>query len=143
MTFKLWRLVGFDDNEILLMEGSIFFSYVPSLYDRSTLILSMATVVRKHEHSLVQCWGTCVLFFYKLFWTQACPERIGTNGTQRSHARCHPYPIPQPVKVCHTTGVYISYSFRIVVWVLLRSTWTDQWKCCETGPTVFVLIRED
>ena len=23
---------------------------------------------------------------------------MGTNGTHRSHARCHPYPIPQPVK---------------------------------------------
>ena len=59
MTFKLWRLVGFDDNEILLMEDSIFFSYVLSMYDRSTLILSMAAVVRKQEHSLVLCWGTC------------------------------------------------------------------------------------
>ena len=61
---------------------------------------------------------------------------MGTNGTHRSHARCHPYPIPQPVKVGHTTGVYVPYSFRTVVWVLLRPTWTDQWKCCETGPTV-------
>ena len=54
-----------------------------------------------------------------------------------SHARCHPYPIPQPVKVGHTTGVYDPYSFRIVMWVLLRPTRTNQWKCCETGPTVF------
>ena len=38
----------------------------------------------------------------------------------RSHARCHPYPIPQPVKVGHATGVYNPYSFRIVMWVLLR-----------------------
>jgi len=64
--------------------------------------------------------------FYKLFRTQACPEGIGTNGTHRSHARCHPYPIPQPVKVGHTTGVYFPYSFRTVVWVLLRPTRTDQ-----------------
>ena len=62
---------------------------------------------------------------------------MGTNGTHRSCARCHPYPIPQPVKVGHTTGVYVPYSFRTVVWVLLRPTWTDQWKCCQTGPTVF------
>ena len=62
MTYKLWRQVGFDDNEILFMEHSIFFSYVPSMYDRSTLLISsMETVVRKQEHSLVQCWGTCVL----------------------------------------------------------------------------------
>ena len=39
----------------------------------------------------------------------------------RSHARCHPYPIPQPVKVGHATGVYITPSFfRIVMWVVLR-----------------------
>ena len=55
----------------------------------------------------------------------------------RSHARCHPYPTPQPVKVGHTTGAYDPYSFRIVMWVLLRPTRTNQWKCCETGPTGF------
>ena len=46
-------------------------------------------------------------------------------------------PNPSPVEVGHTTGVYVPYSFRTVVLVLLRPTWTDQWKCCETGPTVF------
>ena len=67
------------------------------------------------------------LFFYQLFWTQACPEGMGTNGTHRSHARCHPYPmILQPVKVGHTTAVYVPYSFRKVVWALLRPTKTDQ-----------------
>ena len=77
--------------------------------------------------------------FCQLFWTQACPEGMRTNGTQvpcevpsqptQSHA--------QPVKVGHTTGVYVPYSFRIVMWVVLRPTRTNQWKCCETGPTVF------
>ena len=46
-------------------------------------------------------------------------------------------PILQPIKFGHTTGVYDPYSFQIVMWVLLRSTRTNQWKCCETGPTVF------
>ena len=55
----------------------------------------------------------------------------------RSHARSHPYPIPQAVKVGQTTGVYDPYSFRIVMGVLLRLTRTNQCKCCETGPTVF------
>ena len=55
----------------------------------------------------------------------------------RSHARCNPYPIPQPVKVGHTTEVYVPYSFQTVAWVLLCPTRTDQWKCFETGPTVF------
>ena len=48
-----------------------------------------------------------------------------------------PFPIPQTVKVGHTTRVYDPYSFRIVMWGLLRPTTTNQWKCCETGPTVF------
>ena len=62
---------------------------------------------------------------------------MGTNRTHRSHARFHPYRIPQPVKVSHTIGAYVPSSFRAVVWVLLRPTKTDQWKCCETGPTGF------
>ena len=77
------------------------------------------------------------LFLYQLFCTQGCPERMCTNGTHRSHARCHPYPIAQPLKVGHTIGVYDPYSFRIMMWVLLRPTRTNQWKCYETGPTVF------
>ena len=77
------------------------------------------------------------LFIYlPAFWTQACPEGMCTNGL-RSHARYHPYPIPQPVKVGHTTGVYDPYSFRIVVWVPLHPTRTNQRKCCETGLSVF------
>ena len=44
---------------------------------------------------------------------------------------------PSPGEVDHITGVYVPYSFRTVVWVLLRPTRTNQWKCCETGPTVF------
>ena len=51
---------------------------------------------------------------YQLFWTQACPEGMCTNGTRRSQARCHPCPIPQPVNVGHTTGVYDPYSFPVV-----------------------------
>ena len=49
---------------------------------------------------------------------------------------------PQPVKVGHTTGVYDPYSFRIVMWVLLRPTRTNQWKCAETGPSVFSSLSE-
>ena len=64
------------------------------------------------------------LFIYQLFWTQAFLEGMYTNVTQVPYARCHPYSIPQPVKVGHTTGVYDPYSFRIVMWVLLRPTRT-------------------
>ena len=53
-------------------------------------------------------------------------QRECTRTGLRSHARSHPYPIPQPVKVGHTTGVYDPYSFRIVMGVLLRPTRTNQ-----------------
>ena len=33
----------------------------------------------------------------------------------RSHARCHPYLIPQPVEADHTTRVYDPYSFITVI----------------------------
>ena len=52
------------------------------------------------------------LFIYHLFWTQACPEGMCTKGTRWSHAKCHPYPIPQPVKVDHTTvQAFVHYAF--------------------------------
>ena len=70
--------------------------------------------------------GPSEVFFYQLFCTQDCPEGIGSKGTHGSHVMCHPYPIPQPIKVDHTTGVYDTYSFRIVMWVLLHSTRTNQ-----------------
>ena len=58
---------------------------------------------------------------------------MGLTGD--SYARCHPYPIPQPLKVGNISRVHIPYPSRTVVWVLLHPT--DQWKCWETRPTVF------
>ena len=40
------------------------------------------------------------------------------------------------VKVGHTPRVYVPYSFRTGVWVLLRPTRADKCKCCEKEPTV-------
>ena len=102
-----------------------------------TLTFIKQTITR-HQSTVKGVFLTLHLLIYlTAFCTQACPEGIGTNGTHRSHARCHPYPIPQPVKVGHTTGVFTFNSFRTVGWVLLRPSWTDEWKCCETGPTAF------
>ena len=43
------------------------------------------------------------LFIYQLSGHR--PAQRECAGTElRAHARCHPYPIPQPVKVGHTTG---------------------------------------
>ena len=93
-----------------------------------SVVVVVAVVAVAVVALLSSCDG-CVaveVLFCQIFWTQACLEGIGTKGTHRSHARCHPYPIPQPVKVGHTTGVYNPYSFRTIVWVLLRPTRTDQ-----------------
>ena len=64
-------------------------------------------------------------FFYQLFWTQACPEGMCTNGTQVPR-EVPSLPNPQPVKVGHTAGVDDPYSFRIVMWLLLSPTRTNQ-----------------
>ena len=64
-------------------------------------------------------------FFYQLFWTQACSEGMCTNGTQVPR-EVPSLPNPQPVKVGHTAGVDDPYSFRIVMWLLLSPTRTNQ-----------------
>ena len=84
-----------------------------------------------------QVAGNYTLFIYlPAFWTQACPEGMCTSATQ---VLCEVPSLPNPTthKGCHTTGVYDHYSFRIVMWVLLCPTRTNQWNCCEMGPTVF------
>ena len=45
---------------------------------------------------------------------------------------------PAHEKLYHTTGVYAPYSLWTAVWVLLRPLpqESEQWKSCETGPTV-------
>ena len=77
------------------------------------------------------------IYLFTSFSGHRPAQRECTRTGLRSHERCHPFPILQPVKVEHTTGVYDPYSFGIVVWFLLRPTRTNQWKSYETGPTVF------
>ena len=44
---------------------------------------------------------------------------------------------PRPGKVGHTTGAYVPYSFRAVVWVLLRPTRTRSGKVLLDGTLGF------
>ena len=81
-------------------------------------------------------------FIYQLFWTQANPEGCARTGL-RSRARCHPYPIPQPVKVGHTTGVYDPYCFRIVMGVLYVPQEQISESAVRWDLRFLVLIRED
>jgi len=74
------------------------------------------------------------LFFYLITSTIWC----GTHNRAGLQIKCvftgNP---PSPGTVDYTTGVYVPCSFRTVVYVLLRPTRKNQWKCCERGPTVF------
>ena len=55
-----------------------------------------------------------ILFFFTSFSAHRPAQRECARTGLRPHARCHPYPILQPIKFGHTTGVYDPYSFRIV-----------------------------
>ena len=47
-----------------------------------------------------------------------------------------------PTQYHNPTGVYDPYSFRIVMWVILRPTRTNQGKCCEKGTYGFSSLSE-
>ena len=82
-----------------------------------------------------------ITFVYLLFWTQACPEGMDTNGTHRSHARYHSYPIPQPIKAGHITGVYVPYSSNSGVGSFTSDMNTSE-NAVRRDLRFFVLIRE-
>ena len=62
-----------------------------------------------------------VIYLFTFFSGHWPDQRESARTGLRAHARCHPYPIPQPVKVGYTTGDCDPYSFRIVMWILLLS----------------------
>ena len=58
------------------------------------------------------------VYLFTIFSGHRPVQRECARTGLRSHARCLPYQVLQPVKVGHTTGVYDPYSFRIMMWVL-------------------------
>ena len=140
---QIRRLCADAANEFIrlvsLINSYVAFSFFHFFYDNVFAIRCMSTreitvyiTCRTVSNFLVLCF-TCFTSFSGHRPAQREWARTGLG----SHARCHPYPIPQPVKVDHTTGLYVPYYFRTVVWVLLRPTRTNHWKFCETGSTVF------
>ena len=77
----------------------------------------------------------CFMFFLKLITSTIWCGTCNRAGLQFKCVLTDNPPIPG--EVVHTTRVFVPYSFRSVVWVLLRPTRTDKWKCCEMWPTVF------
>ena len=72
---------------------------------------------------------------YQLFWTQANPEGMCTNGTQ---VPCEVPSLPNPTTRKgwpHHRGLR-PLLFSNSDGGSLRPTRTNQWKCCEMGPTV-------
>ena len=91
-----------------------------------TLYINMLTVLKlRRQHTKAPLAGAIGPFFMSLLyppnaWCKWC------------------------VKLGHTTGVYVPYSFRTVGWVLLRPTRTHKCKCYDLRDLrFFVLIRED
>ena len=68
------------------------------------------------------------IYLFTSFSGHRPAQRECTQTGLRSHVRCHPYPIPHPVKVGRTTGVYDPYSFRVASQKVsnLVSNWVQQ-----------------
>ena len=89
-------------------------------------------------------WRQDTVYLFTSFFSGHRPAQRECAGTElRAHARYHPYSIPQPVKVGHTTGIYDPYSFRIVMWVLLRLKEQISESAVARDLRCIILIRED
>ena len=76
------------------------------------------------------------LFIYKLFWTQACPEGMCTNGTQV------PCEVPSPPTPTTRKGWPQHQGLGPLLFSIsdvgsFMSHKNKSVKCCDTGPTVF------
>ena len=83
------------------------------------------------------------LFIYQLFWTQAWPEGMCTNGTQ---VPCEVPSLLNPTTrnyVGHTTGIHDSYSFPIVMWIFYVPQEQIRENAVRRDLRFLVLIRED
>ena len=106
------------------LEEILYFSLSLRQAAKAVLVSSLADLATEEE-----CHFFISLFLYlPAFLDTGLPRGNVHKTGLRSHARCHPYPIPQPLKfnVCHTTRVYDPYSFQIVTQVLLHPTRTNQ-----------------
>ena len=72
------------------------------------------------------------------FLDTGLPRRnVNERDSGPMRGACHPYPISQPLKVGHTTGGIQSLLSSNSDVGSFTSTRRNNWKCCETGPTVF------
>ena len=125
---------------------------LPSHFYASTEFVLIPLIVKPLQHAIENdrdqqgaeshfagwpCMIIPIVFIFTSFSEHRPAQRECARTGLRSHARCYPNPIPQPIKDGQTTGVYDLHSFQIVMWVLLCPTRTNHWKCCETGPTNF------
>ena len=72
----------------------------------------LITEISLEKSSIQQYIYVQFTYLFTSFSRHRPAQRKCARTGLRSHARYHPYPIPQPVKVGHTTGVYVSCSFR-------------------------------
>ena len=68
-------------------------------------------------------WQVTGVFFYQLFWAQACPEGMCMNGTQ---VPCEVPSLPYPTTRKGWPHYLVYDPYRIVMWVLLHATKANQ-----------------
>ena len=92
------------------------------------MILHSYILVKVGENVFISASSCSISFFACLFiylFIRSLPlygaEHTTERGSNLSVLTDNP---PSPGEVGYTTGVYVPYSFRTVVWVILRSTRT-------------------
>ena len=94
------RLIGLINSYVAFSFFHFFYDNVFAIRCMSTREITVYITCRTVSIFLVLCF-TCFTSFSGHRPAQREWARTGLG----SHARCHPYPIPQPVKVDHTTGL--------------------------------------
>ena len=94
------RLIGLINSYVAFSFFHFFYDNVFAIRCMSTREITVYITCRTVSIFLVLCFTS-----FTSFSGHRPAQREWARTGLGSHARCHPYPIPQPVKVDHTTGL--------------------------------------
>ena len=114
-------------TELCSSEAVVPQSKSTKMWSKFTELCSSAAV--ESQSKSTEMWSSAAPFDHDLWYFYLIPSNIwcGTHNRVGLQFKCvltDTHNPPSPGEVGHTTRVYIPYSFRIVVWVLLRPTRT-------------------
>ena len=110
-------------TELCSSEAVVPQSKSTKMWSKFTELCSSAAV--ESQSKSTEMWSSAVPFDHDLWYFYLIPSNIwcGTHNRVGLQFKCvltDTHNPPSPGEVGHTTRVYIPYSFRIVVWVLLH-----------------------